>query len=360
MAASIFAKSSSVPPFSPEHLGPPSSVRRLLLFSSPFVCLKHCVLEHNILGLKLDQCPVVAAFLTAHYVGAFPTNGRTGAHGQANKDSVSRIGFSGSPRSREEVNDALSGFRTTLEKQLEQLGASVGHGCEAWARINEGSEGRSKIQRSRWRDVGGPGCHAKVVEGSNEGRQKGGRFFDRQGGGQGTEGHEAPREEIARTLHITVGDVFRPVLAALSGHTEMSAISPLSGLKRTSPRDEPVLLTSFGAGGPHFVRATACSLMMDQQPHPAVAAVSAHFARWGKTRSITCVQRRSAHRIRGTTCVVGTGGAVRPITLCLSAQGPRWTDPTIAPAFDGLKISVSRRVRVYRPLPASVVIPWTP
>ena len=42
--------------------------------------------------------------------------------------------------------------------------------------------------------------------------------------------------------------------------------------------------------------------------------------------------------------MVGTGGAVRPFTLCLSAQGPRWTDPTIAPAFDGLKISVSRRV----------------
>jgi hypothetical protein len=35
--------------------------------------------------------------------------------------------------------------------------------------------------------------------------------------------------------------------------------------------------------------------------------------------------------------VVGTGGAVRPLTLCLAAQGSRWTDPTIAPAFDGLK-----------------------
>jgi hypothetical protein len=32
-----------------------------------------------------------------------------------------------------------------------------------------------------------------------------------------------------------------------------------------------------------------------------------------------------------------TGGAVRPFTLCLSAQGSRWTDPTIAPALDGLK-----------------------
>jgi hypothetical protein len=32
-----------------------------------------------------------------------------------------------------------------------------------------------------------------------------------------------------------------------------------------------------------------------------------------KRASITCVQRRSAHRIRGTTLVVGTGGAVRPL-----------------------------------------------
>ena len=72
--------------------------------------------------------------------------------------------------------------------------------------------------------------------------------------------------------------------------------------------------------------------------------MSAHLPVKAKARSITCVQRRSAHRIRGTTLVVGTGGAVRPFTLCLSAQCPRCTDPTIAPAFDGLKISVSRRV----------------
>src|SRR5204862_7809454 len=31
-----------------------------------------------------------------------------------------------------------------------------------------------------------------------------------------------------------------------------------------------------------------------------------------KRASMTCAQRRSAHRIRGTTLVVGTGGAVRP------------------------------------------------
>ena len=75
---------------------------------------------------------------------------------------------------------------------------------------------------------------------------------------------------------------------ALSGHNVMSAIRSLSGVKRTSPRDgcrsiqkhplplpslrsEQVALTSFGP--------RLDLLMMDQQPHPAVAAVSAHFAR---------------------------------------------------------------------------------
>src|SRR2546430_8673310 len=96
------------------------------------------------------------------------------------------------------------------------------------------------------------------------------------------------------------------------------------------------------------------------QPYPAVAVVRHTLPVKAKRASITCVQRRSPHRIRGTTLVVGTGGAVRPFTLCLSAQGSRWTDPTIAPAFDGLKYSRLSQGRVYRPLPASVVIPWTP
>src|SRR5262249_7724922 len=65
--------------------------------------------------------------------------------------------------------------------------------------------------------------------------------------------------------------------------------------------------------------------------------------------SMTCVQRRSAHRTRRTTLVVGTGGAVRPLTLCLSAQGFRSTDPTIAPAFDGLKYFRLSQDLVYRP-----------
>jgi DNA-binding protein H-NS len=41
------------------------------------------------------------------------------------KTVLARLDFQGLLDLREEVNDALSGFRTTLEKQLEQLGASV-------------------------------------------------------------------------------------------------------------------------------------------------------------------------------------------------------------------------------------------
>lgn len=37
--------------------------------------------------------------------------------------------------------------------------------------------------------------------------------------------------------------------------------------------------------------------------------------------------------------MVGTGIAVCPVTLGLSAQGSWWTNPTITPAFDGLKYS---------------------
>jgi hypothetical protein len=37
------------------------------------------------------------------------------------------------------------------------------------------------------------------------------------------------------------------------------------------------------------------------------------------------------HRIRKTTFMVGTGSAVSPVILCLSAQGLGTTDPTIMP-----------------------------
>jgi hypothetical protein len=168
----------------------------------------------------------------------------------------------------------------------------------------------------------------------------------------------------------------------------MSAIRPLSGAKRTSPSDRlPIadlwahglesdqlilsaqadpeaalrlLLTSFGAGDPHFVRVTRLdSLIVNQTTLSCGSGCEAHFARQGKAR---LDDLRTAEVGTSDEPRSWSGRAVRfaPFTLCLSAQGPRYTDPTIAPAFDGLKISVSRRVSFYRPLPAWVVIPWTP
>jgi len=43
-----------------------------------------------------------------------------------------------------------------------------------------------------------------------------------------------------------------------------------------------LLLALLGAGGPHFVRATASLMIYADQLYPAVAAVSAHFARLGR------------------------------------------------------------------------------
>jgi hypothetical protein len=63
-----------------------------------------------------------------------------------------------------------------------------------------------------------------------------------------------------------------------------------------------LLLTSFGS--------RLGSLMMDQAILPAVAVVRHTLPVKAKRASMTCVQRRSAHRIRGTTLMVGTGGAV--------------------------------------------------
>jgi hypothetical protein len=48
------------------------------------------------------------------------------------------------------------------------------------------------------------------------------------------------------------------------------------------------------------------------------------------------------HLDQRTQWLSGTGVAVCPVTLCLYAQGSRWTIQTIAPAFDGLKVFPSR------------------
>jgi hypothetical protein len=134
------------------------------------------------------------------------------------------------------------------------------------------------------------------------------------------------------------------------------------------PRERyPLPLISFGASALRASFGMGSSIGSMNQSGPiqsrcpggptSSVAVGRHTSPVKAERASSCVQRRSAHRIRGTTVVVGTGGAVRPFTLCLSAQGPRWTDPTIAPAFDGLKYSHLSQGHACRPLPAWVVIP---
>ena len=129
----------------------------------------------------------------------------------------------------------------------------------------------------------------------------------------------------------------------------------------------PLPLISFGASAlrAFFGMTLSIGSMINQGPSgpgapggpTSAVAVGRHTSPVTTKRASICVQRRSAHRIRGTTVMVGTGGAVRPFILCLSAQGPRWTDPTIAPAFDGLKYSHLSQGHACRPLPAWVVIP---
>jgi hypothetical protein len=94
-----------------------------------------------------------------------------------------------------------------------------------------------------------------------------------------------------------------------------------------------------------------------KRPHPAVAAVSAHFARLGQSvlRSPAYSGGRQ-HRIRGTTLVVGTGGAVRPLYPLLVRARPSVDRPDDRTSLRRSKDFRLSQGRVYRPLPASVVI----
>src|SRR5262249_79881 len=75
---------------------------------------------------------------------------------------------------------------------------------------------------------------------------------------------------------------------------------------------------------------------------------------------MTCVQRRSAHRIRGTTARGRDGRCGSPRYPLLVRARLSVTAPTIDPALDGLNDFRLWQGYVYRPLPAWVVIPWTP
>jgi hypothetical protein len=90
---------------------------------------------------------------------------------------------------------------------------------------------------------------------------------------------------------------------------------------------------------------------MDQAIIPAVAVVRHTLPVTAKRASMTCVQRRSAHRIRGTTLVVGTGGAVRPIYPLLVRARPSVDRSDDLTSLRRSKDSRLSQGHVYRPLP---------
>jgi hypothetical protein len=87
-------------------------------------------------------------------------------------------------------------------------------------------------------------------------------------------------------------------------------------------------------------------MILHQVPRsdPAVAVEGPTLPVEAKRASMTCVQWRSAHRIRGTTLVVGTGGAVRSI-----ASWDHWAHSPLFSRPPDIRQRVPVGSRVYPP-----------
>jgi hypothetical protein len=71
------------------------------------------------------------------------------------KQNLAGMDFASLVNLRTQVESALSGHRTTLEKQLAALGGSIASAwwktCPQWARKRiEGEEGAAEVSKSRW------------------------------------------------------------------------------------------------------------------------------------------------------------------------------------------------------------------
>jgi len=70
------------------------------------------------------------------------------------KQNLAGMDFASLVNLRTQVESALSGHRTTLEKQLAALGGSIHRlwkNCPQWARKRiEGEEGAAEVSKSRW------------------------------------------------------------------------------------------------------------------------------------------------------------------------------------------------------------------
>ena len=117
------------------------------------------------------------------------------------KQNLAGMDFQGLMDLREQVEDALSGYRSTLEEQLASIGGSVAAFGGKVIRGMRGSamKGRkvaAKYKGPEWRAMGRSRCHAKMAGCRHErDRQEARRFSHRSGGGtcQG----EAQNEEVS-------------------------------------------------------------------------------------------------------------------------------------------------------------------
>ena len=100
------------------------------------------------------------------------------------KQNLAGLDFQALMDLRNQVDEALTGYRSTLERQLEALGSSVASLGGKVARGMRGSKLKGmkvarEISWSRRRDLGWTRRNAKLVGCGNQRRQKAGRFFNR-------------------------------------------------------------------------------------------------------------------------------------------------------------------------------------
>ena len=98
------------------------------------------------------------------------------------KHNLTGLDFNSLVALRDQVDEAMSGYRSTLERQLAALGGSVaefgGRVARGARRSLKGIKVAPKYQRLFRQHMGWPWCNATMVEGGNERRKEAGRFCD--------------------------------------------------------------------------------------------------------------------------------------------------------------------------------------
>jgi hypothetical protein len=76
------------------------------------------------------------------------------------KQNLGGMDFQGLMDLRDQVENALSGYRSTLEEQLASIGDSIARreDCSWRSKRNEGNEGCAEVSWSWWGNLGGSRC----------------------------------------------------------------------------------------------------------------------------------------------------------------------------------------------------------